>query len=117
MRAIVYTYLILLFACSQPPSETENISTENSQEEVEVAEEIAPEDIKNGEYKEYHENGALKIEGKNDASGQRTGIWTSYYPDGTKWSESHYINGLKEGHSVTFYENGNMRYIGVYKND
>lgn len=118
MKNLVYPFLIFLFACTQETSE--NLVSEAEVEEVNVetnSQEEKPSDNGNRKYTELHENGAVKIEGMNDGNGLRTGIWTSYYPDGTKWSESHYIKGMKEGHSVTFYENGQKRYIGEYKND
>jgi antitoxin component YwqK of YwqJK toxin-antitoxin module len=116
MKYLIIFTLLLHLSCADVKDDV-SVTSETNGDEVldEVIEESTISSPK--EYKEYHENGQLKIEGINNADGLRTGIWTSYYPDGKKWSESHYILGLKEGHSVTFYENGNIRYIGEYKND
>lgn len=70
-----------------------------------------------GDHVEYHPNGEVKITGKYDKNGERTGLWTSYYDNSVKWSESYYVNGKKDGHSFTFYPNGKVRYRGEYRND
>lgn len=74
-------------------------------------------DVIHKDYEEFYEGGALKIEGDFDENQKRNGLWISYYEDGTKWSESFYVHGLKDGHSVTFYPNGSVRYVGEYKDD
>lgn len=66
---------------------------------------------------EFHPNGNIRMEGKLDENGERDGLWTSFYDDGSKWSENYYSNGLKDGHSITFFPNGQIRYIGEYLND
>lgn len=71
---------------------------------------------KTEDHQEFYDNGALKIEGKK-VNGKRHGQWTSYYPDGKKWSETTFDNGVKSGPTRSFYENGMMRYSGQYKND
>lgn len=70
-----------------------------------------------GDHREYHPNGQIKIEGQYDMNKQRTGLWISYYDNGIKWSESFYVDGKKEGHSITFFPNGSPRYVGEYKDD
>ncbi len=52
-----------------------------------------------------------------DDADARNGLWLSYYENGSKWSESMYVHGKKNGHSVTFFPNGKIRYIGEYKDD
>ncbi|MBK7130211.1 MAG: hypothetical protein IPM74_16440 [Crocinitomicaceae bacterium] len=70
-----------------------------------------------GDYTDYHPNGAVKMKGIYNDSLQREGLWISYYDNGNKWSESYYTKGKKEGHSITFFPNGQIRYVGEYKND
>ena len=106
--------LSFLFSCGQEDEEQiENteITTEEIVEEI-VADPNAP-----GDYEEYYPNGALKIKGKNNSEGNREGLWISYYDNGIKWSESYYDNGIKNGHSLTFFPNGGIRYVGEYDND
>lgn len=74
-------------------------------------------EIKPGEYFEYHESGGIKIKGFYNNNLLREGLWISYYENGTKWSEAYYVDGKRDGHNLTFYPNGKVRYIGEYKND
>jgi len=69
------------------------------------------------DYEEFYKSGSLKIEGNFDDNEARNGLWVSYYEDGIKWSESFYVHGKKEGHSITFFPNGKVRYVGEYKDD
>ncbi|UKN00901.1 hypothetical protein K6119_14290 [Paracrocinitomix mangrovi] len=120
MRTFSWLLISLLFvACSgneenheenndQNNSEEINQTTENSEIQSEV-----PKDV----YQEFHPNGQLSIEGKLNENGNREGLWVSYYDNGTKWSESYYSDGIKEGHSLTFFPNGKVRYVGEYKAD
>jgi antitoxin component YwqK of YwqJK toxin-antitoxin module len=71
----------------------------------------------NGNSTEYHPNGNIKMEGKLNDNGNREGLWVSYYDNGTKWSESYYNDGKKDGHSLSFFPNSQIRYIGEYQDD
>lgn len=66
--------------------------------------------------REYHENGQLKMEGPM-VNGKRHGVWTSWYENGLKWSETTFSHGIKSGRTITYYDNGMMRYNGEYDND
>jgi antitoxin component YwqK of YwqJK toxin-antitoxin module len=46
-----------------------------------------------------------------------TGLWTEYYDNGNKKSNTYYINGLKMGKCTEYFENGNKESEGEYKND
>lgn len=94
-------------------SNTDLIDSTNKSQDLEV---INPNPNKM-DYEEFYESGALKITGNYNELKQRSGVWTSFYENGTKWSESFYIDGIKEGHSITFFPNGKVRYIGEYKDD
>ena len=85
--------------------------TEEKQEPVQEIIEIVP----GGAHQEYHPNGQLKIDGQYDKNSQRTGLWISYYENGEKWSESYYVEGVQDGHSLTFFPNGQVRFVGEYK--
>jgi antitoxin component YwqK of YwqJK toxin-antitoxin module len=63
-----------------------------------------------------YKNGAVKMQGMMKG-GKREGLWKSFYEDGTQWSESIFIDGIKFGKTSTWYENGNKRYEGFYTND
>lgn len=69
---------------------------------------------KNGPIKVYYESGKLKAQG-NLLNGKKSGLWTSYYPNGKMWSRTAYYSGLASGASVTYYENGQIKFVGDYK--
>jgi antitoxin component YwqK of YwqJK toxin-antitoxin module len=69
------------------------------------------------DYQEFYETGELKIEGDYDDNEARHGLWLSYYENGIKWSESNYSHGVRMGHSITFFPNGRVRYVGEYADD
>jgi antitoxin component YwqK of YwqJK toxin-antitoxin module len=117
--SILYFSLFLLIGCSGKSDEKGNQSEVKQKIENEPNSLTTNDKQARGEknYQEFYDNGALKIEGNKDINGQRSGIWTSYYENGIKWSETYYRKGLKDGHSITFYPNGQVRFIGEYKND
>lgn len=47
-------------------------------------------------------------------AGQRTGQWTSYFPEGTVRSTSTYVEGSEEGPTQVFHPNGKTYYTGSY---
>lgn len=51
------------------------------------------------------------------AAGKRNGEWTSYFASGTVRSRATYANGLREGPSSVYHENGMLFYKGQYHND
>jgi len=70
-----------------------------------------------GEFIEYHPNGGIKMKGIYNDNLEREGLWMSFYDNGIKWSESYYSKGKLDGHSLTFYPNGKVRYVGEYRNN
>lgn len=58
-------------------------------------------------------NGNLQLEGAIE-NRERHGLWKSYYPSGTVWSETGFIEGKFDGKTKTFYPNGKIRYTGFY---
>lgn len=69
--------------------------------------------VPDGEFVQKYPSGGIQIKGemKND---QRVGLWTSYYENGMKQSESTYQNGILHGRTASFYTNGQVRYIGYF---
>lgn len=72
--------------------------------------------IKNGGYKEYYENGALKIESLY-TDNELTFIWKQYYITGEKEWEVGYLNGYKQGVYKQFYKNGKLKTEGLHDLD
>lgn len=123
MKIKLYFLMIcitLLGACSnnsKTPT-TPNISEDSLNYTTDAPKTIDNTPVENpAEHIEYHPNGQVKIKGRMNKAGERHGLWVSYYDNGTKWSESYYVDGERDGHSLTFYPNGRVRYIGEYKND
>jgi antitoxin component YwqK of YwqJK toxin-antitoxin module len=123
-KLLIIPVLIVFTACSEDNANTE-VEIETTAPEVAVDStdktevEVTQNPVQNepGLFQEFYPNGALKMEGKNDENGLRNGLWIAYYENGKKWSESYYVKGKKSGHSLSFYPNGNVRYVGEYLND
>lgn len=112
LKFILPALTLFVFSCQ------ENDTSESVQEPLEITAQIEP--IASSDpnaYNEYYENGQLKIEGTYDENKQRTGLWVSYYENGIVWSKSYYLDGKKNGHSITFFPSGKVRYVGEYKDD
>ena len=67
-------------------------------------------------YIEKHKNGQVKIKG-NLVNKLRQGKWESFYENGSKWSESVYLFGKRNGISKGFYSNGNLKFHGTYRDE
>lgn len=119
---LIFSSTILFAACSgnEHPDLESNSVTSDTTEPPASEQTLTPlnsEEIVPGEYYEYHQSGGIKIKGFHNQELKREGLWISYYEDGTKWSECYYTDGKREGHSLTFYPNGKIRYVGEYKAD
>lgn len=65
----------------------------------------------------YYSNKQIEVEGEFDTDGKRTGLWTYWTPQGTKWSEGEFKNGLSNGKRCVWHKEGGKYYEGFYKND
>lgn len=79
-----------------------------------------PEDlvvIENGLYTEYYPGKKhIKFQGQQDELKQRHGRWTFYSESGLELSITHYMHGIKHGHTIVKYPNGSLHYVGEYDN-
>lgn len=71
-------------------------------------------DKKTGEWREYHENGKLRVSYNTDKNGEIEGIWKSYYASGVTETEGVYTHGKKSGYWTEYFENGEIRAQGYY---
>ncbi|MBI3134639.1 MAG: hypothetical protein HYZ14_08215 [Bacteroidetes bacterium] len=121
MKYFFIPALLLLAACSADGEEKTPELETNVEQVISEPDHKSPNGsntgIKPGEYFEYYPSGGVKIRGFHNDKLNREGLWISYYEEGTKWSESYYKDGKRDGHSLTFYPNGEIRYVGEYKND
>lgn len=99
---------VFTLACQQVETDHLNADTTPTDEPIEGT-------IKTGLIEELHENGRLKISGVLDNDGLKKGVWTSYFENGQKNSESNFLKGINNGYSMVWYPNGNVRYFGDYK--
>ncbi|MEZ4937135.1 MAG: hypothetical protein R2799_06030 [Crocinitomicaceae bacterium] len=106
--------IISLSACTEPTKKEEA-----SQEEEKPKKEAQHQNgIQNdGAYREFYDNGQVKIEGYFDQGGKKNGVWKGYSKQGWQQSEIFYLNDKKNGHAVVFHPNGRPKYIGEYKDD
>lgn len=105
MNKLIYVFFaILLASCAAPEEEKKAVEQSVKVESIEK------------DVVEYHDNGMIKIRGK-ELNGKRVGKWESFYDNGYKWSENHYKDGYRDGPTVAYFKNGMMRYDGRYYND
>ena len=68
-----------------------------------------------GQFIDYYFNGKKQGDGILKA-GVLEGLRTVYNPDGTKSYYENYINGIENGDSKEYFQNGKLHQEGVYKN-
>jgi antitoxin component YwqK of YwqJK toxin-antitoxin module len=70
-------------------------------------------------YIEYYpgEKKRIKFQGKQDVNKLRDGVWLHFSYEGTELSMTTFDHGKKAGPTMVKYPNGNIHYIGQYKND
>ncbi|MBK9590336.1 MAG: hypothetical protein IPO32_02165 [Crocinitomicaceae bacterium] len=118
-----FSFFLILFALMSCNNSAENevaeIETNVKSDQTESPEISKPQNskVQPGEYFEYHESGGIKIRGFYNDNLTREGLWLSYYENGTKWSEAYYSEGKRNGHNITFYPSGKIRFVGEYKDD
>lgn len=117
MKKLLFLLLsVMVFVSCQ---EKENSKSSKNDQKVEQQEDrpLKVEDD-NGNIKEWypgHEQ--LKMSGRKNRDGERTGIWKYYSKEGVELSVSVYSNGLRDGHIVVKRPNGALEYVGEYAKD
>lgn len=71
-------------------------------------------DIKNGEYIDYYEDGQIERI-NNYKNGEYDGKIIGYYESGQVKFEKNYRDGQFEGRMISYYENGKTKYEAYYK--
>jgi len=66
---------------------------------------------------ETKNNHTINTENKLSKEIVRNGYYEEKYPNGNLWSTCNYKKGAKHGKTSSYYQNGNLRYVGFYKND
>ncbi|MFK8036706.1 MAG: toxin-antitoxin system YwqK family antitoxin [Crocinitomicaceae bacterium] len=99
--------IFLMMACNSNGNDSNSVSDQSN--------EIKEQTHQTGLYQEHYDNGQLKMTGNLDNDGLKKGVWTSYFENGQKNSESNFLRGINTGYSMVWYPNGNVRYFGDYK--
>ncbi len=75
-------------------------------------------EVKDGVFTEYYPGRkAVKIQGPQNAKGERSGRWFFYAENGNEQSMTEFLDGKKNGFIFVRYPSGRMRYTGEYIND
>ena len=69
-----------------------------------------------GKWEYYYESGALKATGDFNDNGEKEGLWIYYYENGQVKERSNTVNGVPEGLSEGWFDNGNKWYVENYVN-
>ena len=115
MTKFLFIAAIAIFIVSCSGNSNDQIDLDTQMSDTIFESPVVENAISPGEFVEYHPNGNIKMKGRYDSNSLRTGLWISYYDNNTKWSESYYVAGQRDGHSLTFYPSGQIRYKGEYK--
>lgn len=116
ISSLVLVGTLFAFSCK---SQNEEKIVPTPPQKVEEAQPVLKESgiDTDGVYREYYKNGNTKIEGYLDQKGEKSGIWKGYSENGQIQSETFFLEGKKNGHTVVFLPNGKPKYIGEYKDD
>lgn len=108
--------VIFLVGCSQPKL-FENIESTHEDGTPKIvkyykdeSKEVLVKEIR------YWDNGGKSMEGEYK-NGNRNGIWTAWYKDGTIWSTGEYNEGVENGLKTVYHENGLKYYEGNIRAD
>ena len=121
-RSILFSILITgLLSCSNQPAEIPaevNVESPVNPDSTRFTIAVEQQDsiVNNGESIQRHKNGVVRMRGIMK-DGKRDGLWKSFYENGTPWSETTFVSGVKTGKTITWYEDGKKRYEGEYTND
>jgi len=74
------------------------------------------EEIKNGIFETFHENGQLASR-ENYKDGELDGPWEWFYENGQLMTRATFINGKKEGLLESFHSNGQLQMTENYKDN
>jgi antitoxin component YwqK of YwqJK toxin-antitoxin module len=66
--------------------------------------------------KQFYKSGKIFIEGPL-VNNKRNGKWIAWYENSVIWSVGYFKDGLKDGASNVYYENGQIRYTKNYEQD
>lgn len=124
---IIFTFLSsLLISCTETDKldkkhevkTTETSKTVSKEQPIDFSETGITEVIDNL-YIEYYpgKKKRIKFQGRQDVNKLRDGVWLHFSYEGSELSMTTFDHGKKDGPTLVKYPNGNIHYIGQYKND
>lgn len=117
MRNLLFLLLTLFLFIGCENGKDSKTDKENQKVEHQENRPLKVEDD-NGNIKEWYPgHKQLKMSGRKDKDGKRTGIWRYYSENGVELSVSVYSHGLRDGHIIVKHPNGALHYVGEYEKD
>lgn len=122
MKKLIYTLLLGIICAAASAGDTITVYYNFNWDEVEdksyavYYRKAYYDQNKVWQVRDYYLNGTIQMEGahKSKKSNKKSGLFTYYYPDGTKQSQGLYKNDLKEGEWKQWHENGQQKSLGSY---
>lgn len=116
MRSLLFL-LLTLFILTGCDDGKKSKTPENDQKVEHKEERPLKIEDDNGNLKEWYPgHKQLKMSGRKDAEGKRTGIWRYFSEQGVELSVTVYSHGVKDGHIIVKHPNGTVYYVGEYLN-
>lgn len=114
MRNLLFLllFVVILTGCddgkkSKTPQEDQKVEHQEEQP-LRIVED-------NGNIKEWYPgHKQLKMSGRKDVDGKRTGTWRYYSEIGVELSVTVYNHGVRDGHIIVKHPNGAVYYVGEY---
>ncbi len=112
LRIALAALLLSLAACTAPqdPAPAATVPASPATTDTSAA---LPDTLQNGHQRLRDALGRLQMEG-DMLNGQRHGLWVAYGSSGQVKSRNTYVNGVLEGPSTVFRENGALYYEGQH---
>jgi len=99
-RTVVAIFAIVLLALC-----ARSVNSQQLQDKEGLIYEVNNPDPYTGKVETFYENGQKMLE-KHYVDGKQHGKQDEWYEDGQKWSEKNYLNGKEHGSYERWYENG-----------
>ncbi|MCC7501463.1 MAG: hypothetical protein IT229_02970 [Flavobacteriales bacterium] len=112
LRIALAALLLSLAACTAPQDPAPAATVPASPDTPDTSAAL-PDSLQNGHHRLRDAQGRLLMEG-DMLNGQRHGLWVAYDLSGRVKSRNAYLNGMLDGPSVVFRENGALFYQGQH---
>lgn len=116
MRPFLLLSAAALLACNAPTTPAATDKDPDSVRAIARADSLRRDSLRDGHHRMLGPTGRTTLEG-DLRNGKRHGVWTSYNADGRTKSRNEYVDGVLEGPTITFHDNGAVYYQGQYLHD